>query len=349
MIEAFEDAAAHVDDKWARVLSRADRVRRHVARRIGAQADEIALGANTHELVARFLSGLDWRRGRHLVTTEGEFHSMRRQLLRLAEAGVEVHWEPVAPVATLAARLAAAVRPDTVGLLASTVLFQTSTVVPGLAQAAAAAVAVGAQVLFDAYHAFDALPFTVAELGGGVFVTAGGYKYAQWGEGCCWLRVPPGVNLRPVFTGWFSDFEGLADPAARGPVGYGPDGAHRFAGSTFEPTSVYRAAAVCDFFEAQGMTVPALRATSLAQTARLLQGLEGLPGCTVLTPREGPARGGFVAVQVAGAARVVQGLRARGVFADARGDVLRLGPAPYLLDADLQGGLDALRAVLVGG
>jgi kynureninase len=32
----------------------------------------------------------------------------------------------------------------------------------------------------------------------------------------------------------------------------------------------------------------------------------------------------------------VRRLRARGVWADARGEVLRLGPAPYLSDAQLE-------------
>src|SRR5690606_39082973 len=101
------------DDKWERASAVADAVRAAVASRIAARPDEIALGGSTHELVTRFLSALDLRTRPHLVTTSGEFHSMHRQLARLAEAGVEVEMVPWAPVATLAERLAAAIRPTT--------------------------------------------------------------------------------------------------------------------------------------------------------------------------------------------------------------------------------------------
>jgi kynureninase len=36
---------------------------------------------------------------------------------------------------------------------------------------------------------------------------------------------------------------------------------------------------------------------------------------------------------------VVKALRADGVFVDSRGDLLRLGPAPYLTDEELDHGL----------
>lgn len=343
MLRAFDDAAELVDDKWERAFEAADHVRRAVASRIGAHEGEIALGASTHELVARFLSALDLRARPHLVATSGEFHSMHRQLARLAEAGVEVELVPWSPVGTLAGRLAKAIRPTTAALLASTVLFETSSVVPGLRQAIERAHAHGAEVLLDAYHAFGVVPFTVAELGPDpIFVTAGGYKYAQWGEGNCFLRVPPGTGLRPIYTGWFSDFANLSAMRSGGPIGYGTRPADRFAGSTYDPTSHYRARAVIDLFAERGLSIARLRELSLAQTRRLIEGLEGLE---VITPREDDGRGGFVAVRLEGAARVVDALRARGVFADARGDVLRLGPAPYVTDDELDRAIEALRSV----
>ncbi|MFN7135058.1 MAG: kynureninase, partial [Myxococcales bacterium] len=109
LLESFDDAALHVDDKWERAFAAADAVREAVAARIGARRGELALAPNTHELVVRFLSALDWKRKRHLVTTSGEFHSIDRQLRRLAEEGVEVTFVDAAPVSTLAERLAAAV------------------------------------------------------------------------------------------------------------------------------------------------------------------------------------------------------------------------------------------------
>jgi selenocysteine lyase/cysteine desulfurase len=284
------------------------------------------------------------------VTTDGEFHSVRRQLRRLSESGVDVTFVPASPVATLSARLAAAVRPETAALLASTVLFESSTLVPGIAEAVEAAQRAGAVVLLDAYHAFNVVPFRVEDLGPEpLFLVAGGYKYAQWGEGVCFLRVPSGCDLRPVYTGWFSEMGELERGSSPGAVSYGSSGADRFAGSTYDPASHYRARAVIRFFREQGLTVERLKSIYDAQTERILTRLEREELVTPLASRD---RGGFVAVRVARAAEVVARLRQRGVAVDHRGDIVRIGPAPYITEDELERGLDRIveaLAALRGG
>src|SRR5207237_7728403 len=89
----------------------------------------------------------------------------------------------------------------------------------------------------------------------------GGHKYCHLGEGNGLLRMPAGCTLRPVITGWFSEFASLATGDPSGPVTYGP-GAARFAGATYDPTSHYRAARVFDFFVEQGLTTALLRPVS---------------------------------------------------------------------------------------
>ena len=343
MVAAFDDAAELVDDKWQRAFEAADAVRDGLVERLGGARHEYALASNTHELVTRFLSALDLTgRRRHLVTTAGEFHTIHRQLRRLSEAGVEVTWVEPQPVATLTARLADAVRDDTAAVLLSTVLFESSSVVPDLSAVITAAHRHGAQVLLDAYHGAGVVRFRVEDLGPGpVFVVGGGYKYLQWGEGVCFLRVPDtgGAALRPVYTGWFADFAHLADRRVVGPVAYGATGAEQFAGSTYDPTSHYRARAVIDFFRTQGLTSERVTANYRRQTARLLG---ALAEWNVVTPGDDGARGGFVAVRVTNAAEVVAGLRDRGILVDARGDIVRLGPAPYTTDAELDAGAAAM-------
>ena len=97
------------------------------------------------------------------------------------------------------------------------------------------------------------------------------------------------------------------------------------------------------------MQIEALRALSLRQTGRILEGLDGIDGVAVRTPRAPERRGGFVAVEVAGASEVVAALRDRGIYTDARGDLLRLGPAPYVTDAEIDRALTALAEVVASG
>lgn len=339
LLECFDDAALLADDKWQKAFEAADAVRAAVAARVGGRPEDVALAQNTHELVARVLSALPLARRRHLVTTGGEFHTIHRQLRRLAEEGVAVTFVPARPAATLAARLAEALRDDTAAVLASTVLFETSERVPELARLVERAGARGAEVLLDAYHAFNVVPFERAGCER-AFVIGGGYKYAQWGEGVCFLSAPDGCALRPVYTGWFADFAHLADRRSDAPVSYGARGAERFAGSTFDPVSVYRARAVSRFFDAQGMSVDALRATSLRQTEAILAALDAR-GWSAVTPREASLRGGFVSIEASNAGEVVEALRREGVLVDARGALVRLGPAPYVTDDEIERGVAA--------
>src|SRR3990172_9316662 len=84
-VEAWTDAADLVDEKWDRAEAKAARVRRGFGALLGTADNEIVLGQNTHELVVRFLSALPLRERPKLVTTDGEFHTIRRQLDRIAE------------------------------------------------------------------------------------------------------------------------------------------------------------------------------------------------------------------------------------------------------------------------
>jgi kynureninase len=201
-LEAFEDAARHVDEKWGRAFAKAEEVRAGFRALLGDPDGEIALGVNTHELVIRLLSALDMERRPRLVSTDGEFHTLRRQLARFAEAGLEVVRLPAQPADTLAARLAEAADERTSAVLVSAVLFETGHIVGGLEALARACVHAGAEIVVDAYHALGAVPFALHELGlGSAWVVGGGYKYLQLGEGNCFLRLPPHAEkLRPAGT-----------------------------------------------------------------------------------------------------------------------------------------------------
>ena len=103
--QAWLDAARFVDDKWEHAFARAERVRLGFRRLLDDRDGYIALAPNTHELVVRFLSALPLRERPRLVTTDGEFHTIRRQLDRLAEEGIELVRVPEAPLEGLVERL----------------------------------------------------------------------------------------------------------------------------------------------------------------------------------------------------------------------------------------------------
>ena len=206
----------------------------------------------------------------------------------------------------------------------------------------------GIPLLVDAYHQVNVVPLDLDRAGlDDVFITGGGYKYCQLGEGNCFLRVPVGSHMRPVLTGWFAAFDSLEDPG-KGSVVYG-EGAAAFGGATYDVTSHYRAAAVFAFHEQQELTPTKLRAISQHQVGLLKTEFERLdvsPSRARVEPIPDARRGGFLAIRTADATTVVRLLRQRGVYVDARHDLLRIGPAPYLRDDQLRDAVAALGEVL---
>ncbi|MCT2587594.1 kynureninase/PvdN C-terminal domain-containing protein [Actinophytocola gossypii] len=349
-VDAVTDAAEAVDRKWELAFAKADRLRAGYRALLDDPDADIALAPSTHDLVVRFLSALDLRRRPRLVTSDGEFHTLRRQLARLAEEGVEVVRVAASPADTLAERLAAQVDDRTAAVLVSSVLFGTSRIVPNLRVLADACARVGAELLVDAYHALGVVPTSVRDQGlTSAWITGGGYKYLQLGEGNCFLRLPPhAATLRPVVTGWFAEFEDLAAEAS-GLVGYAPGG-DRFAGSTYDPTSHYRAARVLDFFAEQGLTPAFLREVSLHQTTLLADRFDALdaPPDVITRDRSAPrtSYGGFLALRSPVAGELQRKLAERGVLTDSRGEYLRFGPAPYLSDQQLDQAIATLGSLL---
>ncbi len=346
--EAWLDAAELVDAKWDRAFAKADRVRSGFAQLLNDSSGAITLAPNTHDLLVRFLSALPLRERPKLVTTTGEFHTIRRQLGRLAEERIEVEAVPCDPVPQLADRLAASVDDRTAAVLASSVLFGDARIVPALGEVAKACQKHGAELLVDTYHSLNAVPFSVAGEGlEQAFIVGGGYKYCQLGEGNCFLRVPPHCTLRPVVTGWYSEFAELAQAPA-GQVAYG-QGHARFAGATYDPASNYRAAAVLDFFAERGLSPEFLRMVSQHQIGLLVRRFDALDLDPKIVARDQAVSledlGGFLALRSPCAGALQDGLAKGGVSTDYRDQTLRLGPAPYLCDAQLEAAMDRLGEV----
>ncbi|HYG69977.1 MAG TPA: kynureninase, partial [Anaeromyxobacteraceae bacterium] len=136
-----------------------------------------------------------------------------------------------------------------------------------------------------------------------------------------------------------------------GLVPYGP-GAAAFAGATYDPTSHYRAARVMDFFAEQGLTPEALRASYRRQLELLAARFDALGADEAIVTRDRGTPldrfGAFLALESPHAGELQRALAARGVLTDSRGRHLRLGPAPYVSDAQLEAAIAHLGEVVRG-
>jgi kynureninase len=270
----------------------------------------------------------------------------------MAEEGLELVKVPSSPASQVAERLSAAVDERTAAVIVSAVFYQTGHIVPSLKTVLEACKRVGSNLLIDAYHALNVVPFSLRREGlEDAFVTGGGYKYCQLGEGNAFLRFPENCRMRPLVTGWFSEFDALGASGSNGTVVYGK-GHACFAGSTYDPTSHYRAAEVFDFFKDQGLSPEFLREVSQHQIALLAECFDQLDANPdlIMRDRSIPLNtiGGFLVLRSSLAAEICRLLQKRGVCTDYRDNALRLGPAPYLSDNQLKTAMQILGDVLQG-
>lgn len=346
-LAAWDTAARLQDGKWGEILGPvlAD-CQAKVARQLNLpDPATLVFAPNTHEFVVRILSGLPTGRPPRILTTDAEFHSLTRQLARLEEEGlVAVTRIATEPHATCLDRLVAAARGGFDLVWVSEVFFS-SGFAPGdgAAGLGALAEAAGEAVLvIDGYHGFMARPVDLSAIAGRAFYTAGGYKYAMAGEGCCFLHCPPGWIGRPRATGWYAAFGALAGP--QGEVGYAADG-WRFMGATFDPSGIYRLAAALGWFEGLGLTTAMVRDHAHALQARFVAGLDGtgLDSARLIVPLSEPRRGNFLTFDLPDAEAWQARLEGAGIVADRRATRLRFGFGIYQTAAEVDALLDRLR------
>jgi kynureninase len=340
-IKAWDDAARLVDDKWDNVLDNVWRgVSAGLARHLGfANPTTLVPAQNTHEFVNRLLSCCPTGRPARVLTTDGEFHSFRRQSERLAEDGLIVLRAVTAePFANLLDRLAEAASdwvPDFVYV--SQVLFASGYALADLDDLVGRLAAPDRLIVIDGYHGFLARPTDLAGIADRAFYIAGGYKYAMAGEGCCFMHCPPGVAPRPRDTGWFASFGHLA-AGSRG-VPYPADG-WRFAGATFDPTGLYRMRAVLDWLAAENIDAALVHAHAVALQTQFMDAMTSHPigpfaRERLVVPMSEPARGNFLAFEHPHASDWYRRLHAAGIVTDVRGTRLRLGFGLYHTSDDV--------------
>ena len=351
-LRAWVEANRFADRKWDVIFGDVvPEAQGHVARELNLPSpDSVVFAPNTHELLLRIVSGVEARPVR-ILSTDGEFHSFRRQSQRWEESGDAVLTRvPLEPFDTFPDRFIDAARTGGFDLIVvSQVFFRTGQVFDRIGELAALADPAGPWVLIDGYHGFMATPTDLSAVADRVFYVAGGYKYAMAGEGACFLHAPPGFCPRPGITGWFAECGVLERPP--GGVQYRTDGG-RFWGATFDASALYRFNGVRRMLDDAGLATADVAAHARGLMKRFQDAVAagktgGLAGADLINPVAGEtARARFLAFRHQDAQTWRARLLEAGVVTDVRDDVIRFGFGLYQDEADLERLIEACERVL---
>jgi selenocysteine lyase/cysteine desulfurase len=339
-VQTWNDAAELADRKWDKVMGAIwPEAQREIAVEIGTnQPDAIVFAPNTHQLLVSLFAAVSSSWPVRVLTSDGEFHSARRQFARWEEAGAaEIERIPVEPFDTFSERFLKAARSGRHDFIfVSQVLFASGRIFDRVEELAAIGRSDGRWVVIDGYHAFMAIdrPFCPAAADN-AFYLGGGYKYAMSGEGCAFMHAPPGFGERPRITGWYAEFEDLTLPP--GSVGYTKD-ASRFLGATFDPSALYRFTAVRRMLAENGLTTERISGHVAELQRQLLDTLHdtALANAELLNPLNERPHARFLAFRSPHSQRWHEQLKAQNVITDVRGEVLRIGFGIYQDESDVE-------------
>lgn len=345
MVEYWDDSAKWVDDKWQYFFDKKiPQAQKLIAENLKIdQLERIVFAPNTHEFVFRLISCFDFSSGVSIVTTDSEFYSFDRQINRLAERSqISLHKVPVEPFATFPDRFEEALKTHTPDFVFFSHVFFNSGYVSDFQRLAKSAAVYARMTVIDGYHGFMAIPTDLSDLPSGCFYLAGAYKYAQGGEGCCFLVVPEGTQERPLYTGWFAELSEL--DRYSGQTGY-PRGGLRFAGSTMDFSALYRLIASLDLFRREGLTVDVIHRHIQKQQSLFLGALREINHSVIhercLLMANPDLHGHFLTFELSSAEqteKIQDLLLAGGLQTDSRQNRLRFGfglyhQGPYELNA----------------
>jgi selenocysteine lyase/cysteine desulfurase len=335
----YDEAEREGDLPWERWLARAAEARRTVARLIGAGEGCVALLPNASvglDLVHRLFDD-----GRDVVVLDREFPSVslpwvnRGRRLRVlpltAELGVD--WDGIDP-----------------GLVAGTGVLAVSHVGfrtgyrLDLGEASRFARRHGLRLMVDATQSAGTVPISVADARIDALVFSG-YKWCGAGYGIGALYLHPDHIWRPGLpaAGWRSaetpytlrfDSFSPRETADALELGHPPF-----------PSAFALDAALKLLMD---LGIETIGARLVALTRHLHEGLDRL-GLRVISTRDVDRLSGITIAAVPNAASIVAALRERGIVVSTRdADELRISAHVYTLKADIDGLLDALRALTRG-
>jgi selenocysteine lyase/cysteine desulfurase len=254
-IKYWDDSATYVDDKWTHIFSRRiPNTQKLIADVLNlSHPEQIVFAPNTHELVYRLLSCFRPDKKIKILSSDSEFYSFDRQVNRLAEENIiEIEKVSTHPFDNFETRILDLISKNDYDMIfLSHVFFNSGMILKDLGKIIRAVKNPETMIVIDGYHGFMAVPTDLKPFEDRIFYIAGAYKYAQGGEGCCFMASPKKTSHKPLYTGWFAGFSELASNG--GNTAYSNDG-YRFAGSTMDFTALYRLEATLTLFKNEGLT-----------------------------------------------------------------------------------------------
>ncbi|HUP42568.1 MAG TPA: aminotransferase class V-fold PLP-dependent enzyme [Thermoanaerobaculia bacterium] len=332
------------DRRWPERNDECERVRRQVARLLGARAaHEVAFVGNTSEGLSAVAWGVDWRPGDNAVGPEPEFPSDVYPWMALAPLGVEYRRVPERDGRVEPADLVAAIDSRTRVVAVSWVQYASGHRLD-LAPLREACDATGALLVVDAIQGVGALAFDVEAAGADVCALAS-HKWLLGPEGLGILYVSDRAieRLRSTRHGWrsvASRYEWVEIDPTPAP------GALRFEAGTLNVYGIHGLGASVDLL--LGLGIDAVEARVLALAERAARG-RAARGVALAEPRRAPGEtSGIVAATHPGRAaeELAPALADRNIVVAARAGRLRAAPHVYNTEEEIDHLLAALDELL---
>jgi kynureninase len=314
-----------------------------IASLIGAGPGEVSTHQNVTIANAIIASCFDFSKPRNkIVMVDLDFPSIIYFYLEQRRYGAKVEIVPSKDgLHVPTEEFLRAIDRKTVLVPISQVLFRSATIVDARAIIQRAH-KMGAHVVLDCFQATGTIPVDVGELEVD-FATGGVLKWLCGGPGVGYLYVRPDLRkkLKPAVTGWM---------AHQRPFGFEVgeidrrDDSFRFLNGTPHIPALYACQPGLEILNKVG--IQAIRAKSMRQTARLVEGVLA-HGWTVNTPTEAAERAGTVSVGCPHAQEVAGELIARNVMVDYRPKAgVRLSPHFYNKDEEIDFALEQIAEIL---
>jgi selenocysteine lyase/cysteine desulfurase len=343
--DAYLESWARDGMDWDAWVTEVERARESFARLINADVDEVAVTSSVSHATSALASALsfDGERNR-ILASAAEFPTVGHVWLAQQQRGANVHWAPLSAYGTIDLGEYDARVDERTRVVSACHAYYANGSKQDVAAIARIAHANGALLFVDAYQTLGTEPIDVKALG--VDALAGGtlkYLMACAGIAFLFVRRELAEQLHPTVTGWFGRVNPFAFDATALDWAHG---ARRFDGGTPPIINAYIARAGLEIIHEVGPAEIASWTRVLSD--RLVSG-GAARRLVVHGTTDSAHKSPTTAFIVAEAALVERRLRARGVIASARGNVIRLAPHFYTTLDDVEQALDALAAVVRDG